>query len=384
VFCHRKASFQEEGTMMSVRHVPIRRGFTLIELLVVIAIIAILVSLLLPAVQKVREAAQRTQCTNNLKQMGLAMLNFESGFKKLPSGGEGTDFTNFPQGPSQFDNFSFFTVILPFVEQKNVYDQINVNLYYEDPGQPVFTGPGPGNGQAGGAFKVAIPTYLCPSNPFRPDNGLDNEGYGYTDYGPTCYTDIDPTTGLRNKATRVNGVLHAVLGTAPPGTLGATKISEISDGTSTTLAIAEDAGRVEPMVSPYTDPMHATNALAGNQNTILPGAYGQRCFWRWGEPDSAYGVSGPPPSGQLPTGLNTAVNNNPAPVNMDQGPANCPWMTVNNCGPNDEMFGFHPGGVLAVWCDGHVSMLAQGLDARVCRSLVTYNGGETLPTGYEN
>jgi prepilin-type N-terminal cleavage/methylation domain-containing protein/prepilin-type processing-associated H-X9-DG protein len=327
------------------------KGFTLIELLVVIAIIAILIGLLLPAVQKVREAAARSQCSNNLKQIGLAIHNFEGTYGSLPSGGEGTDFANFPTGPSQFDNFSFFTVILPFIEQQNVYNQMTVTAYYESTPNNIA------------AAKSVIKTFLCPSNALRPSSGQDSQGFGYTDYGPTVYTDIDPTTGLRNQATRANGALHWVGQNAPAGKLGGSTIGEITDGTSNTIAVAEDCGRVEPQVSPYPDP-----AGMGNK--------GYRAFWRWAEPDTGFGVSGPPPTGP---GTGTAVNNNASPVNGGNGPSGCNWITTNNCGPNDEIFSFHTAGALVVFCDGHVALLRAGLDSRICRMLVTSNGGETLP-----
>jgi prepilin-type N-terminal cleavage/methylation domain-containing protein len=109
-------------------------GFTLIELLVVIAIIGILIALLLPAIQSAREAARRSQCSNNLKQMGIALHNFHDAYKKFPTGGEGTDFkANPPQ--TIFDTkdlHSVFTYILPFVEQKDIFDQININKTYRD------------------------------------------------------------------------------------------------------------------------------------------------------------------------------------------------------------------------------------------------------------
>lgn len=332
---------------------PPRRAFTLIELLVVIAIIAILIGMLLPAVQKVREAAARSACQNNLKQLGLAIHNYESTYGKLPSPGEGIN----PQTLAKdYDTWSFFAYTLPYVEQQAVYDLIDFKKVYNDGSAP--------NNQV--AAKAQPKVFLCPgAGGVQPDP----RGYGQTSYMPIAYTDVDPATGFRNPALKVAGGLRIAK-------YGLNTILAVSDGTSNTMAVGEDADyRNNEALFPFQ------TSTAVDPGTVDINPSGKRAINRWADPESANGISGPPtgdPTSPLYAGrAGPYVNQYKTPIG---GGTACPWGT-NNCGPNDELSSSHPGGVGVVYLDGHVGFIRDTVDGKTLRALVTPTGGEVFDPG---
>jgi prepilin-type N-terminal cleavage/methylation domain-containing protein len=230
---------------------PQRRGFTLIELLVVIAIIAILIALLVPAVQKVREAAARSQCQNNLKQMGLALAGFNDTYKRLPAAlihsGRYNNANGTPYGgpevsytgqPYRVYNHTGFVALLPYIEQVALFKAYNYQQC-NSTSSPYGIGTGPvgtGNAVVGGA---AVPIYVCPADesPGPIINALagssdfyerNNTRRGNYLFNTGLYTDYDAPWS--STSAQYRGAF---------GNDGATALARVKDGTSNTVAIGE-------------------------------------------------------------------------------------------------------------------------------------------------
>jgi prepilin-type N-terminal cleavage/methylation domain-containing protein/prepilin-type processing-associated H-X9-DG protein len=215
-----------------------RDGFTLIELLVVIAIIAVLIALLLPAVQSAREAARRIQCTNNLKQLGLGLANYESANQSYPLGGFFKSANSGALGCTGYHESSFFWALLPYTEQAPLYNAINYMVHYTFSANSTIHG-------------VGVNYLWCPSDPFGNENLTDGNSFcqdgscpnatcRHSDYrgsaGTAFYVSrysqpgCDPSYSTRQSLA--DGMLYI---------LSSVKIGGITDGTSNTMALGEIA-----------------------------------------------------------------------------------------------------------------------------------------------
>ena len=219
-----------------MKQTPLKnRAFTLIELLVVIAIIAVLIALLLPAVQQARAAARRSQCKNNLKQIGLALHNYISSAKDLlPRGAihiQGQDCCCTADDAPSVNGHTVHTMLLPFLDQAPLFKKMNFNLPWSDPSNAA-------------AIKTIIPGYICPSNVRTAPRTAANGGA----VQPHNYPGAGSHHGWgwcgRHGSSTNNGVFSARWGiremSGAPGD-PILKISSIIDGTSTTMAFSEFA-----------------------------------------------------------------------------------------------------------------------------------------------
>jgi prepilin-type N-terminal cleavage/methylation domain-containing protein len=336
-----------------------RRGFTLVELLVVIAIIGILIALLLPAVQAAREAARRSQCANNLKQLSLGALTFEDTRKCLPPGSGAGDYgetvpgqvdfamigdRNFipafrnPTGPSPWGTFSWAAYILPYVEHQALYESINFKLpaYAEfvHITNSAFGGQGGGNPAGNPANQNAAnstpPTFVCPSaHRVKPANQFKDYAInGGTNTITNLATNLPSGANCcyERRFNNMNGVAFAS---------SKVRLNDILDGTSMTFLFLE--------CSHWAPRGNATPRERGTNQFLWVDHTGQ--------------------------GYVAAEN--------DQAP-HAPY-PPNSTAPNARgSFSDHPKGVQTTMVDGHLRFVSDHISFSVYRALFTRKGGESI------
>jgi prepilin-type N-terminal cleavage/methylation domain-containing protein/prepilin-type processing-associated H-X9-DG protein len=310
-----------------------RSAFTLIELLVVIAIIAILIGLLLPAVQKVREAAARIQCQNNLKQLGLALHNYEAANKVFPPGRN--QYPKVVSAPAR---------LLAYVEQENLQRLVNYDGTLADP-------------QNVQASRTRVGLFVCPADPRNGQvPGVADFGGNYVACNGTGVT-LDAAGNVTSYTKIPDG--NGVFAQTP------VRILSITDGTSNTAAFSESTlgdGQV-PASTAAADPRVALLLVAGG-NDPTPA-----------DCDAGNGTWSGKRGGQWINGHfgNTLYNH--------YYPPNPPgkWDCGNGSGNKalSAARSFHTGGVNLLLCDGSVRFVSNGVDLAAWRALATRDGGET-------
>ncbi len=326
-----------------------RRGFTLIELLVVIAIIAVLIALLLPAVQAAREAARRSQCVNNLKQLGLSMQNYHDQLGSFPIGRQGI---NRPTGDPGYLGDSgggnhrrtWAFSILPYIEQTSIANAVNFSLAYSDGS----------NGNAT-ALTIEVSVYLCPTD---PNAGVVNAagfkfhlGNYMANWGNMHYFQAGRPAQNPYANGPVPGPAVPFLG-APFALDRSFANRDITDGTSNTLLMSEVIVGAPNGVTTSTNMFgidHRGSLYNDDQNGCMFMAY-------------------TPPNSPIP----------------DQVPGACvyPYLTNPPCNVNNPSFNaarsFHPGGANALMCDGSVHFTKSSINVLTWRALSTTQGGEVI------
>jgi prepilin-type N-terminal cleavage/methylation domain-containing protein/prepilin-type processing-associated H-X9-DG protein len=372
--------------MISPRSGHPRRGFTLIELLVVIAIIAVLIALLLPAVQAAREAARRAQCTNNLKQVGLAFHNYESSVGAFPMT---TILVPTPSGGVATWTFqsswSAFARSAPFLEQNSFYNSINFSLTYSDPTNTTVS-------------YTPLSFLYCPSDPGShiDDTTMGNTLDATTSYG-TCDGDwyvYSVNWGAANSIGPQNRTLF--------GPNYSRKIAEVSDGLSNTLMASEGLIGHAQMRSCLTSPAAPSDASVGTwtpNNVPLPGpnstaalmtlinscgtgsskikAGGPIGHTRWCNGGVYYSgfTTAMPPNMNVSTvsrATGTPITGSTVPMDWDSVDENDGGPTYMSLSASSR----HPGGVNTLFADGSVHFLKNTVNPSTWRALGSVQGGE--------
>ncbi len=352
-----------------------KTGFTLVELLVVIAIIGILVGLLLPAVQAAREAARRMSCSNNMKQLGLAIHNHESTYKYAPAWC--TQFTNaegtamspvspyfFAAGNDAKRPFGAMGQLLPYLEQANVTNLFNLQRPLIDPINMPPPFPGGKNSPSASSKQ---PVFLCPSTPDVPSDygpylaplGMPSGTVYFlprTDYVPVrgLYRTLAVCAGLPSTDTD-NGMLGATdsdLTSNSASSKPKIRFSQVSDGLSNTICFTELAGKQRRY---YLGKPYSTGSWTAVSPYPFPGFTLNSFFGDWNVAQRPRGLSGSSPID--PTVQGCSVIN-----------------VLNEWNP----YSFHTGGVQIVRGDGSVSFLSQSIATQTFVAMVTRDGGEVV------
>jgi prepilin-type N-terminal cleavage/methylation domain-containing protein/prepilin-type processing-associated H-X9-DG protein len=372
-----------------------RRGFTLIELLVVIAIIGVLIALLLPAVQAAREAARRAQCTNNLKQMGLALMNYESSVGAFPmttilipcpNGTPGSSISYLCGGYQS--SWSAIARAAPYMEAGNLYNSINFNLTYSDRSNTTVS-------------NTPLGFLFCPSD---PGSHIDDPSLGNTLTGTTSYGTCDG-----------DWYVYSINWSVSPPTLGpqnrtmfgpnySRRISEVTDGLSNTMMASEGLIGHAQMRSCMASPAVPSDASVGTWTPInvpAPGSDSTAALTALinscGTPSSSIKAGGPightrwSNGGVYYSGFTTAMTPNMrvsaisravntritgAYVSMD-------WDSVdeNDGGPTYMSLSassHHPGGVNVLFADGSVHFVKDAVNPVTWRGLGSVQGNEII------